>query len=191
MKKFNINEFAEKANQKFNNSFIVEANSNMWSNEIIYSLSRYLKSNNIWGFFKNKKKESFAFSANFNFDNQVVKLYVNNNSGTNRKIVERIFQLLLKDYMDKAPAFTFDEYTKSRHMSCMIWTDFDARAEKYLNHLIERERKADGGITNIKYNVNYGNEYLKRICEKSNVAIEDFRKIYFDYEFAVCPELER
>lgn len=191
MKKFNINEFAEKANQKFNNSFIVEANSNMWSNEIIYPLSRYLKSNNIWGFFKNKKKESFAFSANFNFDNQVVKLYVNNNSGTNRKIVERIFQLLLKDYMDKAPAFTFDEYTKSRHMSCMIWTDFDARAEKYLNHLIERERKADGGITNIKYNVNYGNEYLKRICEKSNVAIEDFRKIYFDYEFAVCPELER
>jgi len=192
MKTINIENFAEKIKNEFGNKFIIEISPNLFSNKTIYPLTRHTNTNSIWGF-KRCKRDYFTFVVNLDFSNKVVKSYVSNSIGINRKFIEKKFMISLSEIMEKEPAFAFDEYTKGKHMSCMLWADSNAMAQIYLQNLVARERKGDGGITNIKYNKNFGDLELEKLCSepKTNVEIVDFRENYFKFEFLAKHGIEK
>lgn len=107
-------------------------------------------------------------------------MYVNETTGNDKHLIQKQFQHWLKGYMDKEPFLMFEQYTRSRQISCILWSDLIPMAETYFKYLIKRESDPANGISNIKYNSNYGSKGLREMCLQldKKVEIADFKKIF-------------
>lgn len=179
MKQFNVESIAQKAKLMFRQNIEISPCSGIWSNENLYPLTRHIKTDSVWGFVKNKKKDNFAFSVNFDFSNQVTKLYVNEGPRIDKSLILTQFHPWLNDVMDKPALLMFDQHTRSRQITCVIWSDLPQMAETYLKYLIKREQNPFNGISNVKYNLNYGSEEFEQLCqEHPRIKCVDFKKVF-------------
>lgn len=166
MEYFNIVDIMEKTKILLGDNFQIKLGAGVWSNENMYPITQHLKTDSIWGFHNNDNKDRFAFSANFNFTNKAVKLYINHNLEQNLNLLQFHFKNWLDKHMDREPLLMFRQFTRGKYISCMLWSEMSPLAETYLNYLIKKERNPANKISRILYNKKYGDKELEKECQR-------------------------